>query len=71
MQNTTELLAVKTKTGEAIHVAVKGFMGRTLCGRRPAFHLTDLDATITSSGIQHPWRCEKCHNGVVHMSSAS
>jgi hypothetical protein len=61
------LLAVKTKRGEALHVALGGFMGRTLCGARPAYRLPGLDSLIDAAGVQHPLRCTKCSREVGRL----
>ena len=56
-----EYIAAKTKTGEAIHAADVNAPHKTLCGRVARYHIISLDSLITPSGIQHPWRCERCH----------
>jgi hypothetical protein len=58
-------IAVKTKTGEAVHVALADSPTRTLCGRTARLHLVDCDFLINSRGVQHPWRCDPCNDAVV------
>lgn len=57
-------IAVKTKTGEAVHAALRGST-HTLCGRKARLHLVDCDFLINSRGIQHPWRCDPCNDSIV------
>ena len=56
----------QTRTGEAQHAALVHEDGRasrtTECGRRVAS--TYGPAFTGEQGIQHPWRCDRCHNSI-------
>jgi hypothetical protein len=65
-----EFVSVKSRTGEAVHAADARFPDWTMCGIKSPTIDKGL-AEITTTGIQHPWRCEKCQKAVVRRSGLS
>lgn len=58
-----------TKTGEAQHAAEYDGRAatRTVCGRKVASAYGP--AFVGEQGIQHPWRCTKCHDSIQERAA--